>query len=272
VEGLKELEREHDNLRTAIARLHITDASRALRLTGALGWFWRLHSHFSEGRAALIDLGWGCFVSGDADARRLMEEGFKLQQSVGDPLLVNRARIGLLQVLVSLGELDIVEPMAREALAVAVRTRDLRSEHFAHHFLADCSLIRGDGVTALPRYHRALALAVELGDRAETAVEIQGVAMATACSGQSARALRLAGAAAAEFDALAIDLSGIIFWTALLERYLGQARLDLGEDAANAAWDEDRHTTFEHAIALALDANVVPVSGSRVQQLSQSAP
>ncbi|MGZ9075443.1 MAG: hypothetical protein ACXW13_06675 [Burkholderiaceae bacterium] len=27
-----------------------------------------------------------------------MEEGFSLQQSVGDPLLVNRARIGLLQL------------------------------------------------------------------------------------------------------------------------------------------------------------------------------
>ena len=73
----------------------------------------------AEIAGALIELGWGCFYSGDADARRLMEEGFSLQQSVGDPLLVNRARIGLLQVLVSLGELDIVEPMALEALAVS---------------------------------------------------------------------------------------------------------------------------------------------------------
>jgi hypothetical protein len=52
-DGLEELERQHDNLRAAIARLHVTDPSRALRLTGALGWFWRLHSHFGEGRAAL---------------------------------------------------------------------------------------------------------------------------------------------------------------------------------------------------------------------------
>ncbi len=124
----------------------------------------------------------------------------------------------------SLGELDIVEPMAREALAVAHATRDLRSEHFAHHFLADCPLIRGDCAAALPRYRRALELAVELGDRAETAIEIQGVAMAAAGCGEPARALRLAGAAAAEFEALAIDLSGIVFWSTLLERYLGRAR------------------------------------------------
>ena len=312
-EGLKELEREHDNLRTAIARLHITDASRVLRLTGALGWFWRLHSHFSEGRAALakalaaametgadraralaaagelaafsgdigaarslleeaiaiwrtmgrtqdvanalIDLGWGCFVSGDADARRLMEEGLALQQTVGNPRLVNRARIGLLQVLVSLGETEIVEPMAHEAMAAAVATRDLHSEHFAHHFLADCSLIRGECDIALPRYQRALELALELGDRAETAVEIQGVAMSLAGMKQAAQALRLGGAAAAELDALAVDMSGIVFWNALLERFFGQARAALGEPAATAAWKEGRQTGFDYAVALALDSD-----------------
>jgi hypothetical protein len=142
--------------------------------------------------------------------------------------------------------------MAREALAVAEATHDLRSEHFAHHFLADCPLIRGDSAAAVPRYRRALELAVELGDRAETGVEIQGVAMASAGVGESARALRLAGAAAAEFEALAIDLSGIIFWSALLTRYLGLARNALGPEAAAAAWEEGRRTTFEHAVALAL--------------------
>jgi len=42
-----------------------------------------------------------------------------------------------------------------------LRMGDLRSEHFAHHFLADCALIRADGASALPRYRRALELAVE---------------------------------------------------------------------------------------------------------------
>ena len=210
---------------------------------------------------ALLDLGWGCFYCGDPDARRLMEEGMRLQQASGDPLLLNRARVGLLQVLVGLGELDLVEPMAHEALAVAEATHDLRSEHLAYHFLADCLLIRGDCAAALPQYHRSLVLAVEIDDRAEIGAELQGIAMATAGCGHAAHALRLAGAAAAEFDALAIDLSGMYFWTALLDRYLGQARAALGEEAANAAWDEGRRTRFEHAIALALDADARP-SGS----------
>ena len=316
-EGLDELEREHDNLRAALDYLHAEDPRRELRLSGALGWFWHVRSHYREGRTrlaqaltaatqpdpwraralaaagelaawsgdldaarplieeavtlwraqgqtqeipfALIDLGWGCFYAGDPDARRLMEEGLQLQQAIGDPLLVNRARVGLLQVLVGLGELDLVEPMAREALSLAEATRDARSEHLAHHFLADCLLIRGDCAGALPRYRRSLALAVEINDRAEIGYEVQGIAMATAGRGQPELALRLAGAAAAEFDALAIDLSGPSFWTALLDRYLGQARSALGEKAAEAAWEEGRRTGFEYAVALALDNDVPSV-------------
>ncbi len=314
--GLDELDREHDNLRLALDRLHATDGRRLLRLAGALGWFWHMRSHYSEGRArlaqalgaapgpdegraralaaagelaafsgelaparrfideaiglwraqgrtqeiacALTDLGWGCFYSGDGEARRLMEEGLRLQLSIGDPLLVNRARIGLLQVLVGLGDIDTVEPMAREALALATRDADLRSAHLAVHFLADCSLIRGDHDQALPRYRRSLALAVELGDRAEIAPEIQGVAMVLANCGQGALALQLAGAASAAFEAMAIDLTGMTFWMVLLERHLGTARAALGGDAADAAWQEGRRMPLTSAIALALRENDLP--------------
>ncbi len=67
---------------------------------------------------------------------------------------------------------------------------------------------------------------MELGDRAETAVEVQGVAMSLAGMEQAARALRLGGAAAAELDAVGVDMSGVAFWTALLERFYGLARAD----------------------------------------------
>ena len=213
---------------------------------------WREAGRMQEVACALIELGWGCFYAGDPAARQLMEEGLALQQSTGDSLLVNRARIGLLQVLVGLGELETVEPLAREALAAAQRARDVRSEHFAYHFLADCQLIRGDCDAAAPLYRRALELAVELGDRAEIATEIQGVAMAAAGNAQFDRALQLAGAAAARFEALAIDISGIVFWRVLLDRHLDRAHAALGPAKATAAWEEGRRTPFDFAVALAL--------------------
>ena len=60
------------------------------------------------------------------------------------------------------------------------------------------------------------------------------------------------GAAAAEFDRLGIDLSGIKFWNALLDRYLGIARAELGPTAAETAWQAGRQLDFESAISEAL--------------------
>ena len=142
--------------------------------------------------------------------------------------------------------------MARDALAEAERQRDVRSEHFAHHFLADCPLIAGDAASALPRYRRALELAHALGERTETAIEIQGVAMASAGLGDAKHALTLGGAAAAEHDRHGIDFSGIRFWNALLDTYYGRARAELGADHADAAWQAGRRMDFDRAVAEAL--------------------
>jgi non-specific serine/threonine protein kinase len=213
---------------------------------------WRAAHRPQRISASLLDLGWGCFNGGeDERARACMEEALRIAQSTGERALINRARIGLLQMLVAIGELDRVEPMAREALAEAERQRDVRSEHFAHHFLADCPLIAGDAAAAAPRYRRALELAHALGERTEIAIEMQGVAMAAAGTGDAQRALTLGGAAAAELDALGIDFSGIRFWNVLLERYYNVARAALGE-RADAAWHAGRALGFERAIAEAL--------------------
>jgi hypothetical protein len=37
-------------LRAALDHLHAEDPRRMLRLAGALGWFWHVRSHCSEGR------------------------------------------------------------------------------------------------------------------------------------------------------------------------------------------------------------------------------
>jgi predicted ATPase/class 3 adenylate cyclase len=310
--ALDRLEADHDNVRAALDWLRSNAPVRFVGAAGSLGWFWHLHSHFTEGRAylsdslamapdadetrarvlssagevaawsgeliaarttideaislwrelgrereismSLLDLGWGCFNGGDDPAaRKSMEESLRVAQATGERALINRARIGLLQVLVALGELDAVEPMANEALAEAKRQGDLRSEHFAHHFLADCALIRGDAAGAAPLYRRALELAAALGERTETAIEMQGVAMAAAGQSMPERALNLGGAAAAELDRLGVDFSGIRFWSALLERYYTVARGDPGVSAADA-WGAGREMGFERAVEMARSA------------------
>jgi len=213
---------------------------------------WRASHRPAQIGASLLDLGWGWFNAGeDSRARDSMEEALRVAQATGERALLNRARIGLLQMLVAVGDLEQVEPMARAALAEAERQHDLRSEHFAHHFLADCPLIAGDAAAAAPRYRRALELAHALGERTEMAIEMQGVAMAAAGTGDAQRALVLGGAAAAELDALGIDFSGIRFWSGLLDRYYGFARSALG-DGADAAWQTGRALGFERAVAEAL--------------------
>ena len=42
------------------------------------------------------------------------------------------------------------------------------------------------------------------------------------------------------------------FWNALLDRWLGRARAELGADAAEAAWQEGRRMDFEEAVGEAL--------------------
>jgi len=126
---------------------------------------------------------------------------------------------------------------------MATRGRDLRSEHFAYDFLADCALIRGDCDEADRRYRESLRAALPLGDVLDTSFEVQGLAMAAAGRGDTARALRLAAAVEALWESLGTAIS-VAFWDELLERYIGAARERLGPDAVpvsahrqNYAWD-----------------------------------
>ena len=229
------------------------DVATAKSRNGEAVSIWRELGREDEVGAALVELGWAHFwVGDDASARRYMEESLELHRAQGDPLLVNRSLIGHLQALVSMGEVQTVEELAPEALALAQQLGDLRGEHLAHHYLADCALIRGDCDLAEERYHRSLEAAVELGDRLEICFEVQGLGMAAGGKGRSVRALRLAGAAQAELDSLGSDVSGVRFWNELLERYLTPAREALGA-GAEQEWEAGRALGFEDAVELALD-------------------
>ena len=215
---------------------------------------WRELDEPVETALAIEALGWVLFACGeDAESLRRFEEALELQRHIGKPLLVNRALVGVCQLLVALGDTDAAEPRANELLELGRRENDVRSEHFAHHFLADCALIRGDSATADERYRLSLQAALPLGDAIETSFEIQGLGMAAAGLGYPERALRLGGAAVAiwEEKGAAIDVP---FWLALLDKWFTHARESLPAAEGSDAWEAGRSLSFERAVEEALES------------------
>ncbi len=214
---------------------------------------WREVEDRDELASALDSLGWPLiYDAGDvAAALAAFEEALAIRRELGDEAGETRALVGVAQVLVALGEVERAEAISRELLERA--EGDTRTEHFAYHFLADCALLRSDTVEAQKRYRESLRAALPLGDVIETSFEVQGVAMALAGNGDPATALRLAASAAAMWESLGVSIS-IPFWDALLERYLGPAREQLGADAERV-WAEGRALDFDAAVELALAMN-----------------
>jgi predicted ATPase/class 3 adenylate cyclase len=210
----------------------------------------------SELASALDTLGWLLVYDTGDDAASLeaFERSAALYREACSRAGETRALVGVCQVLVALGEVERGELLAQE-----LRDRaggDLRTEHFAFHFLADCALIRGDFLEAGGRYRESLRAAVPLGDVIETSFEVQGVAMAAAGAGDARLGLLLAGSVAALWESLGTWIS-VAFWDALLEQHVGAARARLGVEA-DAVYAEGRALAFDDAVELALR----PVPGS----------
>jgi hypothetical protein len=181
---------------------------------------------------------------------RLQQDSLAIWRELGDRPGELRALVGVCQLLVALGDVDRAEPLSRELLEVAEDAGDLRSRHFACHFLGDCALIRGDCEASEQRYRESLRAALPLGDVLETSFEVQGVGMSAAGRGDLDRGIRLAGAGHALWESIGATLS-VRFWDELLDRYIGAARRELGADG-EAAWEAGRKLGFDEAVALAL--------------------
>ena len=232
-----------------VARLGDAERGRA-QINEAIA-LWRDLDDLGELASALDALGWLLVydVGDDAGSLEAFEQSLELHRGLGDRPGELRSLVGVAQVLVALGEVDRAEALSRRLLELA--RGEPRTEHFAYHFLADCALIRGETAEAERRYRESLQAALSLGDVIETSFEVQGVAMAAAGSGDPERGLRLAASVEALWDSLGTTLS-VAFWDALLERYIGAARRELGVKA-DELWAEGRAMEFDEAVARALD-------------------
>jgi predicted ATPase/class 3 adenylate cyclase len=226
------------------------DAAAGIAELDAAVGMWRELGDLDELATALDSLGWPLVYNTADNARSLeaFEQALELRRQLGDEAGATRALVGIAQVLVSMGETERAEAISRDLLERAAG--DLRTEHFAYHFLADCALIRGEPEEARPRYRQSLRAALPLGDVVETSFEVQGVAMSEAGIGSARLAILLAAAVEALWESLGVSFS-VAFWDALLERYLAPARAALG-DEVEAVRTEGGALAFDDAVALAL--------------------
>ncbi len=209
-----------------------------------------------RGLASALDaLGWMLFFGAqdEVEALRAFDESLAIGRTLGDRRIETRALVGVCQVLIAQGDVERSEELSQQLLAFARADGDDRSEHFALHYLADCSLIRGNYKEADLRYRESLEAVIRLGDVLETSFEVQGVAMSASGRGDFVLSVTLAAAVEALWEQRGIDLA-VPFWDRLREGHIGGARRALGPEA-DRLWETGRQLSFEEAVQLALDGS-----------------
>ena len=193
-------------------------------------------------------------------AQRAFEQSLALREQVGAPELEGaRAMAGMCQLLVSQGQVERVEPLARDLYELGDRYEANRVQQSALHYLADCPLIGGDYSEAETRYLRALAHARDSGILGMCVEELRGVAMSAAAQGDLARGVRLAAAAEAQGESIGIAgrTSPTHFWTKLQEWFIDGARAQLTPEELEAAERAGKEAPFDAVLDEVLGSETV---------------
>src|SRR6185312_2921094 len=150
------LEAEHDNLRAAIdSSLAVGDDETALRLGGALGWFWYAHGHALEGCMRLTEL---------------------LAQTEGAPAELRARPMYALGVLLDQrGEPERAAELVERSLAVFREQGERERVGTALNSLGSIKRVLGDFDAARSLLEEGLAIRRELGDHARMASSLSNL-------------------------------------------------------------------------------------------------
>lgn len=239
---------------------------------------------------ALIESGAFAYVAGDfAAADQRLEEGLEGARREGDTMAVIRALFyrGVLEsarggadeaqqsleealrlsreigsgehegeVLHQLGMAASVQGDPEQAATLLKRSLDVRrgsgrgdEAGMTLVFLAAVMFTRGEIDAARRMLHEALSIGRALRDR-RSAWSLDVLACMTAMEGDLDRALRLAGAASAMFDATGQKPPER--WHQFTSMFLEPARSELGPVRVNEIWEKGRKLDFEAALDYAL--------------------
>jgi predicted ATPase/class 3 adenylate cyclase len=182
---LDRLEQEHDNMRAALSwTIEHEEAELALRLGGALRWFWYMEGHYGEGRRwleaalgkdrgaaaeararTLEGVGWLASGQGDLDrAQAVAEEGLKLstEPGLGDVVVADLQNV-LGEAARQRGDYEWAVELLEESLALHRGAEDRRGIAWSLGNLANALGDLGDHDRAKELYEEGLALSRELG-------------------------------------------------------------------------------------------------------------
>jgi len=145
---LSRLDREHDNLRTALAWCEAAPARsvRGLGLAGQLYWFWRMRGHYTEGRSWIARL---LAIAPETEREDAHASAFHAAGA-----------LAFLQ-----GDYSVAEARHREALAIWRQLGSRRGIARSLNSLGSIANSRGELSTARGLYQDALSIAREIGDR-----------------------------------------------------------------------------------------------------------
>ena len=264
LQWLERLEAEHDNLRAALSwALERKEAEVALRLGGALWWFWWMRGYYSEGRRwleealamygrgstesramALAGVGWLAESQGDLDrAQEACEEGFGLL--VHEPTERSRAKIYLLSCLgwaaSRRGDYERATELFEESLALSREMRDTWWLATSLLGLAGTSHDRGNPERATELYEESIDLFRKQGDKQGLANCLNDLGMLVYSQGDLGRAAKPSEESVALFRELGARgaVSLVLYnlgWLALLQNDLDKAA-DIFRESLALAWD-----------------------------------
>ena len=264
LEWLERLEAEHDNMRAALTwALERKEAEVALRLGGALWWFWWMRGHNSEGRRwleealaiegrvlpevramALAGAGELATSQGNLDrAKEVCEEGLELLLHEGRE--TREAKLCLLAFLgwvaLEREEYEQAKQLFEEGLALS---RQMRDTWWLANSLSNVAVVSHsleDYEKATELYEESMDLFRELGDRRRLATCLNNLAMVVCSQGELGRAAKLIEESVVllrELGARGVASVGLcnLGWIALLQDDLSRAA-DLYRESLSVSWD-----------------------------------
>jgi predicted ATPase/DNA-binding CsgD family transcriptional regulator len=189
-------------------------------------------------------------VGEHANARALHEASLAISAALGDEWGIATAMCDLGNVLRDEGDDAAARARYEESLARRRTVGDRRGMVMSYVGLGQVACSQREYFAARAHFADGLAIAREVGDRHGIAQALEGLAGLAAALDQPARALCLAGAAAALREAMGAPLSPN--GRARFERRLEAARRTLGAEPAAAAHAEGRAMPSDQAVAYAL--------------------